>query len=485
MTFFLIFLFLFSLQTLDDNDNFYVIFESGNENVTFSSYRLNNPERIVFEADGTFNDAEFHALPKMIKSVEKSESNGTTRFIFFVESGSQYTFFNRKGTIIIAFSSSIFLDDENFDTVVAKFQAKREAELLAKAEKKRKIKEKRIAEEKRRMEEEKRLAELKKAEEEKRLAEEEKRIAELRKAEEKKRLAEEKRIAKIKKAEEKKRLAEEKKRIAELKKAEEKKRLAEEKRIAELKKAEEKKRLAEEKRIAELKKAEEKKRLAEEKRIAELKKTEEKKRLAEERRIAELRKAEEKKRLAEEKRIAELRKAEEKKRLDEEKRLAELKKAETEKEKQAAARQLKTVKSEDGEIRQLKVTKVEKDPTLAEKLPDLPVVKLTKKGKLKNLFFRKFPEFSRVTMELDGEVDYQFREIVGGFVIDVHNFAKIPQYLLNIIDTRAFKAEVTYILPKKVDDVLKIYIKTNEGMAVRKSMDKKYIHFDFYKPTIE
>ena len=467
MTFFLIFLFLFSLQTLDDNDNFYVIFESGNENVTFSSYRLNNPERIVFEADGTFNDAEFHALPKMIKSVEKSESNGTTRFIFFVESGSQYTFFNRKGTIIIAFSSSIFLDDENFDTVVAKFQAKREAELLAKAEKKRKIKEKRIAEEKRRMEEEKRLAELKKAEEEKRLAEEEKRIAELRKAEEKKRLAEEKRIAKIKKAEEKKRLAEEKKRIAELKKAEEKKRLAEEKRIAELKKAEEKKRLAEEKRIAELKK------------------TEEKKRLAEERRIAELRKAEEKKRLAEEKRIAELRKAEEKKRLDEEKRLAELKKAETEKEKQAAARQLKTVKSEDGEIRQLKVTKVEKEPTLAEKLPDLPVVKLTKKGKLKNLFFRKFPEFSRVTMELDGEVDYQFREIVGGFVIDVHNFAKIPQYLLNIIDTRAFKAEVTYILPKKVDDVLKIYIKTNEGMAVRKSMDKKYIHFDFYKPTIE
>ena len=88
-------------------------------------------------------------------------------------------------------------------------------------------------------------------------------------------------------------------------------------------------------------------------------------------------------------------------------------------------------------------------------------------------------------MELDGEVDYQFREINGGFVIDVHNFAKIPQYLLNIIDTRAFKAEVTYILPKKVDGVLKIYIKTNEGMAVRKSVDKKFIHFDFYKPTIE
>ena len=121
---------------------------------------------------------------------------------------------------------------------------------------------------------------------------------------------------------------------------------------------------------------------------------------------------------------------------------------------------------------------------MSEQLPELPVTKLAKKGKLKNLFFRKFPEFSRVTMELDGEVDYQFREINGGFVIDVHNFAKIPKYLLNIIDTRAFKAEVTYIYPKKVDGVLKIYIKTDPGMAVRKSRDNKYINFDFFKPTI-
>ena len=88
-------------------------------------------------------------------------------------------------------------------------------------------------------------------------------------------------------------------------------------------------------------------------------------------------------------------------------------------------------------------------------------------------------------MELDGEVDYQFREITGGFVIDVHNLDKIPQYLLNIIDTRAFKAEVNYIYPKKVDGVLKIYIKTDPGMAVRKSKDGKYVNFDFFKPTIE
>ena len=146
---------------------------------------------------------------------------------------------------------------------------------------------------------------------------------------------------------------------------------------------------------------------------------------------------------------------------------------------------MKAVRSEDGRILQLKVRTVGPEPTLSEKLPELPVTKLEKKGKLKNIFFRKFPEFSRVTMELDGEVDYQFREISGGFVIDVHNFDKIPQYLLNIIDTRAFKAEVAYIYPKKADDILKIYIKTDPGMAVRKSVDGKYVNFDFFRPSIE
>ena len=491
MSFLLTFLFLFSLQTLEDNDNFYVIFKSADENPTFSSYRLSNPERIVFEANGSFDDADFTELPAMVKSVEKNVSGGMTRFVFFVETGAQYTFFNRKGTIIIAFSRSVFLDDDNFDTIMAKFTEHREHERLAQAEEEKTVEE-RLSEEYKHFIDEKRIAELKKAEEEKRLAEE-KRIAELQKAEEERHLAEEKRIAELKKAEdEKRRIAAEKEvelvnsLMNELEKEEHD---AEEKRIAELNKAEEEKRLAEEKRIAELKKAEEERRLAEEKRIAELKKAEEEKRLAEEKRIAELKKAEEERRLAEEKRMAELQKAEEERRLAEEKRMAELQKAEEEKrraeEKRVASQQLKAVKSEEGEIKQLKVTKAEKEPTLSEKLPELPVTKLAKKGKLKNIFFRKFPDFSRVTMELDGEVDYQFREIGGGFVIDVNNFDKIPQYLLNIIDTRAFKAEVAYIYPKKADNVLKIYIKTDPGMAVRKSKDGKYVNFDFFRPTVD
>ena len=424
MTFLALLFMIFSLQTMEDSGNFYLIFENSSENPTFSSYRLSNPERIVFEASGTFKESDFPVLPSIVKSVEKSESNGMTRFVFFVEPGSQYTFFNRKGTIIMGFSRSVFLDDDNYDTIMAKFTAKKEAERIAQAENARKAEEERLAEEERRTAEEKRIAELQKAEEERRLADE-KRIAELKKADEEKRLVAEKESELVKSL---------------MNELIEEERAVEEERLAELKKEYEEKRVAEEKRAAELRKADEEKRLAE------------------------LQKAEEEKRIAEEKRLAELQKAEKEKR---------------------DAERVKAVRSEDGEIRQLKVTKAEKEPTLSEKLPELPVTKLEKKGKLKNIFFRKFPEFSRVTMELDGEVDYQFREISGGFVIDVHNFDKIPKYLLNIIDARAFKAEVAYIYPKKADNILKIYIKTSNGMAVRKSVDDKYVNFDFFKPSIE
>ena len=444
MTFLALLFMIFSLQTMEDSGNFYLIFESSSENPTFSSYRLSNPERIVFEASGSFKETDIPDIPAIVRSVEKSESNGMTRFVFFVEPGSQYTFFNRKGTIIIGFSRSVFVDDDNYDTIMAKFTAKKEAERIAQAEKDRMIEEEHRAEEERRIAEEKRIEELKKEYDERRLAEE-RRIAELKQAENEKRAAEEKRIAELKKAEEDKRITAE--REAKLVNSLMNELIEEE-------------RAAEEKRLAELKKEYEEKRIAEEKRAAELKKAEEERRIAEEKRLAELKKAEEERRIAEEKRTAELRKA------DEEKRK-------------------KAVRSEDGRILQLKVKKVGPEPSLSEKMPELPVTKLAKKGKLKNIFFRKFPEFSRVTMELDGEVDYQFREISGGFVIDVHNFDKIPQYLLNIIDTRAFKAEVSYIYPKKVDGVLKIYIKTDPGMAVRKSKDGKYINFDFFKPTIE
>ncbi len=145
----------------------------------------------------------------------------------------------------------------------------------------------------------------------------------------------------------------------------------------------------------------------------------------------------------------------------------------------------RSVKTDDGEIRHLKVTTPQKEKTLSELLPDLPVQKLEKKGALKNIYFRKFAEFSRVTMEVTGETDYQFREIKGGYVIDVHNFEKIPKYLLNIIDTRGFEAEVEYIYPKKVGNILKIYIKTDQGMAVRKSEEENLINFDFFMPTIK
>jgi len=253
----------------------------------------------------------------------------------------------------------------------------------------------------------------------------------------------------------------------------------EERKIAEAKRAEEQRRADEQVRLA--KTAEEKRRAeAEQRRVAEEKRLAEEKRVAAEaeaKRLAEVKAAEERRLVAEAeaKRLAEAKAAEEA-------RLAALKKAEEEK-KIAAVKPAPV--SEEEKIRSLKVIKVEPTRQIAEDAPPLKVVTLAAKGKLKNLFFRKFPEFSRVTMEVTGDLDYAFREIKGGYVIDIHNFEKIPNYLLHIIDARAFNAEVQYLYPKRDGKIFKIYIKSNQNIAVRKSEEEGLIHFDFFVPTME
>jgi hypothetical protein len=526
---FLLLLFtLFQVQTYDIEDGFYILIGSSKDNITFSSYRLSNPERIVLEINGQLT-ISFENVSSPVKKVETNTRKEFTRLIFHVEDNSFYTVLNRGNQILVGFRDKLFLDHEDFDSIAAVIEKKKvepeenpekkdESELvktmmleLELSRKRQEENRKRLAEiEKQRAEqlereqlERQKVAKEKEAEKEKLIAKERERLQKeraLRKIEEektkladieRKRLAEEQaRLAEV----EKKKLAEEQVRLAEV----EKKKLAEEQaRLAEV----EKKKLAEEQaRLAEV----EKKKLAEEQtRLAEI----ERKKLEEERvRLAEI----EKKKLEEEKlRLAEIEKKKleeervrlaeiERKKLEEERvRLAEIERKKIEEErlriaelekKIAAERvlvQKRAVKTEDGQIRHLTVVKPEGEPLISEKMTRLPVKKIGERGVLKNLSFRKFPEFSRVSLEISGDIDYQFREIKGGFVIDIRNFGKIPQHILNIIDTRAFNAEVEYIYPKRVDDVFKIYIKADPGTAVRKSEDGNILNLDFFVPTIK
>jgi len=141
----------------------------------------------------------------------------------------------------------------------------------------------------------------------------------------------------------------------------------------------------------------------------------------------------------------------------------------------------KVIKADEG-TKVLAVKKIIKKRQITDQAPYLPVVKLKTSGKLKNLLFRKFNDFSRVTMKITGDVEYRFREIKGGYVIDVYNLKKIPRHLLYIIDARAFNADIKYIYPKKVGKIFKIYIKSDRGVAVRKSEKGSLINFDFFKP---
>jgi len=446
----------------------YIFFSSDSENVVFSSYRLSNPDRIVLEINGYSDKAEF--IPSgPVLSISKSENNGITRFIFTVKENSQYTVLNRKNALLIGFSEKLFIEDGNFDSIYAVLQKSKEKpepeeKLIASIEKKsveKKDESVLVSELMQDLDSEKKQKEeLKK-----------KQIAEN---------AEKERLMKLE-LEKAAEASAEKERIALLEKEKAEAEVAEREHLAQIEREKALADAAEKERIAKLelekKTAAE---AAEKERIAQLEKE----------RIAQIQ-------LEKEKAIADAAEKERIAKLELEKRAA-AEAAEKERiaklEKEKAEMQVavntkpelrKSVKTEEGDIIHLKVTKAEPEKKLSESLPELPVKKLEKKGVLKNIYFRKFPEFSRVTMELTGETDYQFREIKGGYVIDVHNFEKIPKYLLNIIDTRAFKAEVEYIYPKKVGDILKIYIKTDAGMAVRKSEENNLINFDFYKPTIQ
>ncbi len=504
----MLFLFIFTLlqiEAFDLDDRHYVMFTSSDKDVVFSSYRLSNPDRIVLEINGSA-DSTVSIESNIIKELSVSKTGNTSRFVFTVKENVQYTVLNRKNALLIGFSEKLFVEDSNFDSVYALLQNSK-AEKLALAQKQEaELKEKLALELKKKQE----LELAQKAEKEK------KTVAENSNKDESELVSElvkdldtdkeKARIAKLEKEKTEKEAAE-KERIALLEKEKSEKEAAEKERVALLEKEKAEKEAAEKERMALLEKEKAEKEAAEKERIAKLEnelKTRqelEKKELAqkaEAERIAKLenelkaRQELEKKELAqkaEAERIAKLenelkaRQELEKMELAQKAEKERLAKLETEKVSQPELK--KSVKTEEGEIIHLKVTKAEPEKKLSETLPELPVKKLEKKGVLKNIYFRKFAEFSRVTMELTGETDYQFREIKGGYVIDVHNFEKIPKYLLNIIDTRAFEAEVQYIYPKKAGDILKIYIKTDPGMAVRKSGEGNLVNFDFYKPTIQ
>ena len=468
------------IQSYDLGDEYYLLLDTGGTTASFSSFRLSEPERIVLEVAGRAADTALPSVGATVGRIERNDLGDKTRFVFFISPGSAYTILHRKNLLLVAFRQELFITDETIETTLAAIEtrladkkaalAAAEAEkLAAEAEKLAAEQAKLAAEEAKRLAEaaaaeEKRLAALQKPAPEQKVAvvvpeqktvvapvrpapEDEDALVGVLAAEQSRKQAQEEsaRRAALEKERLEKEAAARAAEQARLAKAEEERKLAEAKHIEDQRRAE-----AEQKRLAEAKAAEEKKlaeaKVAEEKRIAEAK-------VAEEKRLAALQKAEEEKRIAEQKAA-------------EEKRLAEAKTAEA-------------------KMKELKVVKLEPTRQITDDAPPLKVVTLAAKGKLRNLFFRKFPEFSRVTMEVTGELDYAFREIKGGYVIDIHNFEKIPSYLLHIIDTRAFNAEVQYIYPKKEGKVFKIYIKSDQNIAVRKSDEAGLIHFDFYVPTMQ
>ncbi|MCK5808073.1 hypothetical protein KAH37_03695 [bacterium] len=533
-----IFLFFLSLgaelknQSYHFSDNYHLFLVADSAKaISFSSYRLTAPDRVIVEIQGEVLTQKLIAPTGPVTKVEVKDGGETLRLIFYIKEHSFYSILNRNNSILISFAAIPLEDENDLTQAIALLNVKkaeqRQQRIAKKAppavENDAHAEEKMIAQlalslkqqeeaEKERL----RLAKIAKIEAEK---EQQRQIALLKKKQddERKRQAE---IARIEAEKEQKRLAE----IARIKAEKERLRLAE---IARVEAEKERLRLAE---IARIKVEKEKERqiaLLKQKQEAERKRRElALKKVEEERlRLAALEKARiEKERLRQEallrkrqeeerkKQELALKKAEEerqrkveqarikakaehdeklallKKKKEEEKRnreLALLKKKKEEEERNRKPVRKKLLKTADGTTVALKVSSPHSDRSLDGETPMLAVTPVRKAGVLNNLYFRKYPRFSRITMELTGDVDYQLKEIKGGFVINIYNFKVIPKRLLNIIDTRYFNSVITYIYPKKADDVFKIYVKTGKGTAVRQSKEGLMVNFDFYTPTIK
>ncbi len=501
-------------QSFTPSNEFYFLIKSSEKKIEFSTFRLSNPNRIILEINSKekMELKKYNSLLPVTKISIKIFKN-KTRLVFFVKDDTFYNVLNKNNALLIAFKNSIFIDNDNFDTIVAKISKyKQKPRLLAKTKntttvrtelkkhktlqkenliakqllqdlknlQKAKLKQQLLAE-KLRKENQKRIAELKKQQEQRRIEQEKKRQQEILKQQllaEKLRKENQRRIAELKKQQEQKRIEQEKKRQQEILKQQllaEKLRKEKQKRIAELKKQQKEKKLLA--KIAEETKKHRndlKRLFIQEKKFEKLKKIvlHQEKEYENEIILAKLETQKTKKMLKKKKNMVIKKKI--------------LVKNNSSKIKNLKIVKLKPIKKNEipKKLRRIKLKRAVLTKKIEKNAPSLKVVKLRKKGFLKNLFFRKFPDFSRITLKTSGALEYRFREIKGGFVIDVFNLKRIPRYLSSIIDTRAFNAEVKYVYPKKKGKIFKIYIKTIKGVAVRKSEENNFINFDFFVPTI-
>ncbi|MFO7736771.1 MAG: AMIN domain-containing protein, partial [bacterium] len=109
------------LRVFDIQEEYYLLVNSGleNEELSFSTYRVPNPERVVLEIDGKISGMpEIGVNEKLVSRVQLKKSEASVRFVFFVEENVFYNIFNRKNTLLIAFKKGLFLSEGNMDTVL-------------------------------------------------------------------------------------------------------------------------------------------------------------------------------------------------------------------------------------------------------------------------------------------------------------------------------------------------------------------------------
>ncbi|HNT29148.1 MAG TPA: hypothetical protein PKH10_13340, partial [bacterium] len=112
------------LTSYDLGDEYYLLLDTGGANISFSSFRLNEPERIVLEVSGSAAGVVLPGGGATVGRIDRNDLGERTRLVFHIAPGSAYTILHRKNLLLIGFRQDLFITDETIETTLAAIETR-------------------------------------------------------------------------------------------------------------------------------------------------------------------------------------------------------------------------------------------------------------------------------------------------------------------------------------------------------------------------
>jgi len=132
-SFFLIFILLFAAVIYGDlkkksyrfSDNYHLFLVSNSAKpISFSSYRLTSPDRVVVEIQGEILTQKLQNPSGPVTKIEVKDGGETLRLIFHIKAHSFYSILNRNNSVLLSFATIPLEDENDLTQAIATLDAK-------------------------------------------------------------------------------------------------------------------------------------------------------------------------------------------------------------------------------------------------------------------------------------------------------------------------------------------------------------------------